>query len=545
MTLLKKWARHFTFSIRDRLIAGFVAVMILFMIMAATALLAFSSYQGDIANARQVDATAAVARDMLASLRAEALAFTDLLIRKTMTIEDTFQQVNNTLEQVQLPLLLKADLTPDELDLVYNIVEQHKDLTLLYNSAFNTIKPLDFNEAISAWTIKIAPLKDLLVVRSTRLSKLLTDRADAGAKLADADANQRKLVALFVLAGTLLLGGLVALSTIRAILNQSKQVGKALGQLQIANQSIERRQQDSKEVSRQVLDLVGVLKNTAGQQAQGSQEQVGTVVEINSSMSELSSTARNIAELAGQVRQAAETVAGESQQIELTTAQTATQSEKGRKAVGQTVAVSGEVGLLYNQLLDTMNDLNTRHNKMRRILDLLGAIASETHLLSLNAAIEAAGAGEYGERFGVVAHEVKDLAARSSQASQEVVTIVREIEDVTRQAVLSAQDGFHKAREMEEVAAQAGSVIEEMRQLSERAHEQANTISGSAQEMQELSKIIKNATEQQRSANQQVMTALSGLSVIAQQTASGSTNVSQTAVNLEMVSTRLNMTLAA
>jgi methyl-accepting chemotaxis protein len=262
-------------------------------------------------------------------------------------------------------------------------------------------------------------------------------------------------------------------------------------------------------------------------------------------MSELSSTARNIADLAGQVRQAAETVAGESQQIELTTAQTATQSEKGRKAVGQTVAVSGEVGLLYKQLLDTMNDLNTRHNKMRRILDLLGAIASETHLLSLNAAIEAAGAGEYGERFGVVAHEVKDLAARSSQASQEVVAIVREIEDVTRQAVLSAQDGFHKAREMEEVAAQAGSFIEEMRQLSERAHEQANTISGSAQEMQELSEIIKNATEQQRSANQQVMTALSGLTIIAQQSASGSTNVSQTAVNLEMVSTRLNMTLAA
>lgn len=545
MTLLKKWAKTFTFSVRDRLIAGFVAVMILFLIMASTALLAFSSYQADLATARQMDATASVARDMLASLRAEALAFTDLLVRKTMTVEDTFQQLNNTLEQVQLPLLLKADLTSDERDLMVYIVEQHKKLTQLYSEAIKTVKDFNFNDAVSAWTINIAPIKDLLVIRSTRLTNSLSDRADESARRADADANQRKLVALVVLAVTLLLGGLVAFSTIRAILNQNKQVEKALGQLQIANQSIEQRQQNSKEVSRQVLDLAGALKNTAGQQAQGSQEQVGTVVEINSSMSELSSTARNIADLAGQVRQAAETVARESQQIEFTTAQTAEQSEKGRTAVGQTVAVSGEVGRLYQQLLDTMNELNTRHNKMRRILDLLGSIASETHLLSLNAAIEAAGAGEYGERFGVVAHEVKDLAARSSQASQEVVTIVREIEEVTRQAVLSAQDGFHKTREMEEVAAQAGTVIEEMRQLSERAHEQASTISGSAQEMQELSKIIKNATEQQRSANQQVMTALSGLSVIAQQTASGSTNVSQTAVNLEMVSHRLNLTLAA
>jgi methyl-accepting chemotaxis protein len=98
---------------------------------------------------------------------------------------------------------------------------------------------------------------------------------------------------------------------------------------------------------------------------------------------------------------------------------------------------------------------------------------------------------------------------------------------------------------MEEVAVQAGSVIEEMRQLSEEAHEQAFSISDSAQKMQELSGVIKNATEQQRNANQQVLTALSGLTVIAQQTASGSTDVSRTAVNLEMVSARLTMTLAA
>lgn len=542
---VKRWNRKLTFSIRTRLIISFVTVMLLFLIMAATSLLAFSFYQTDLAAARQVDATSSVASDTLASFRAEALAFTDLLVRKTMTVEDAYQKINASLEQVQLPLLLKADLTPDEREQITYIVAQHKKLTQLYSDALKSVTGFDFNEAISAWTINIAPIKDSLVLRSTRLSNDLTHRADESANRADTDATQRKLIALVVLAGTVVLGTLVALGTIRAILNQNKQVEKALGQLQIASQSIEQRQQDSKEVSRQVQDLAGLLKNTAGQQAQGSHEQVGTVVQINSSMTELSATAQNINDLAKQVSLAAETITSESQQIEFTTAQTSSQSEKGRNAVAQTVAVSEEVGQLYNQLLETMNELNSRHNKMRRILDLLGSIASETHLLSLNAAIEAAGAGEYGERFGVVAHEVKDLAARSRQASQEVVTIVQEIEDVTRQAVLSAQDGFHKAREMEEVAAQAGSVIEEMRQISEQAHEQASTISSSAQNMQELSAVIKNATEQQRSANQQIMQALSGLTVIAQQTASGSNAVSQTAVNLEKVSARLNLTLAA
>ena len=545
MVFAKWWPKNRALSVRDKLIAGFVAVLLLFLITAGTTRLTFTSYQSDLVAARQLDATASDATDLLAALRAEALAFTDMLVRKTLTVEDTFTKINTNIEQVQIPTLLKADLTLDERDQVNYIADQHKRLTGRYTDAITTVRNYDFNDAVSAWTISIAPVKDSLVLRSTNLSNDLTARANASVNQADAEANQRKFIALAVLIGTLLLGGLVAFGTIRAILNQNREVEKALGQLQVANQSIEQRQQNSKDVSREVLNLAGVLKNTAGQQAQGSQEQAGAVVQINSSMSELSATAINIADLARQVRQAAETITGESRQIEATTARTSAQSEKGRGAVGQTVAVSSEVGQLYQQLLATMDELNTRHHKMRRILDLLGSIAAETHLLSLNAAIEAAGAGEYGERFGVVAHEVKDLASRSSQASKEVVTIVHEIEEVTGQAITSAQDGFRKAREMEEVAAQAGTVIEEMRQLSEEAHEQAFNISDSAKKMQELSGIIKNATEQQRTANQQVLNALSGLTVIAQQTASGSTNVSKTAVNLEKVSARLSVTLVS
>jgi methyl-accepting chemotaxis protein len=544
--MFAKWRpKNLTISVRDKLIIGFVVVLLLFLVTAGTTRLTFTSYQSDLVGARKLDATASDATDLLAALRAEALAFTDMLVRKTLTVEDTFTQLNTTIEQIQIPTLLKADLTSDERDQINYIADQHKKLTGRYNDAIASVKNFDFNDAVSAWTISIAPIKDSMVLRSTNLSNDLTARANASVNQADADADQRKFIALAVLVGTLLLGGLVAFGTIRAILNQNKEVEKALGQLLVANESIEQRQQSSKEVSQEVFDLAGVLKNTAGQQAQGSQEQVGAVVQINSSMSELSATAMNIADLAKQVRHAAETITGESRRIEATTARTSSQSEKGRSAVGQTVAVSSEVGQLYQQLLATMNELNSRNHKMRRILDLLGSIAAETHLLSLNAAIEAAGAGEYGERFGVVAHEVKDLAARSSQASKEVVTIVHEIEEVTGQAIASAQDGFHKAREMEEVAVQAGTVIEEMRQLSEEAHDQSCSISDSAQKMQELSGIIKNATEQQRTANQQVLTALSGLTVIAQQTASGSTDVSKTAVNLEKVSARLNVTLVS
>ena len=71
--------------------------------------------------------------------------------------------------------------------------------------------------------------------------------------------------------------------------------------------------------------------------------------------------------------------------------------------------------------ISILNEFSLKSAKMRTILDLLKSIAAETHLLSLNASIEAAGAGEQGVRFGVVAQEVKHLATRSSSASKEVV----------------------------------------------------------------------------------------------------------------------------
>src|SRR3569623_982112 len=123
-----------------------------------------------------------------------------------------------------------------------------------------------------------------------------------------------------------------------------------------------------------------------------------------------------------------------------------------------------------------MKELSSRHVKMLRILDLLNSIAAETHLLSLNAAIEAVGAGEHGERFSVVAQEVKNLANRSSAASREVLAIVQEIEQVTTEVVEVAESGYTKAQEMAQEAEQTGVVIDGMRQISEEAQQQAASI---------------------------------------------------------------------
>jgi methyl-accepting chemotaxis protein len=142
-----------------------------------------------------------------------------------------------------------------------------------------------------------------------------------------------------------------------------------------------------------------------------------------------------------------------------------------------------------------------------------------------------------------VAQEVKQLAFRSQQASQQVVSIVQEIEEVTLKSVASVETGYQKAQEMEQVAGEAGLVIEEMRQVSTQAQEQANAISRVAHEVKNLTEIIKRTTLQQHTASEQVLSAISGVSIVAKQNAEGSINLSSSVQYLEEMSSDLTVNL--
>jgi methyl-accepting chemotaxis protein len=292
--------------------------------------------------------------------------------------------------------------------------------------------------------------------------------------------------------------------------------------------------------SSQVLERAAELKVTASQQAAGSQQQASALTQVNSSVNELSSTAMNVSRLAQEVKQQAQQVAEASRLIYDTTNLAVARSEQGQQAVDHTVTVSVEASHFYENLLLQMEELQSRSSTMRRILDLISSIAGETHLLSLNAAIEAAGAGNQGERFRVVAQEVKQLAQRSNSASRDVVEMVQQIEAVIEGVVTSVETSYTKIQELTQASERAGAVIEELRQVAEQAERQAESINQVAKHSLMVGSQIEIATQQQGSASQQVLGVLSELSATAQQNAEGSGQLSATAVELEEVSRHLS-----
>jgi methyl-accepting chemotaxis protein len=293
----------------------------------------------------------------------------------------------------------------------------------------------------------------------------------------------------------------------------------------------------------QVLTLSASLKTTAHQQAEGSHSQVTVITQVNTAVNELAQTARHITLQTHHVSEAAQTVSRASQQIEETVKHSVNQSEQGTSAVSSTVEVSREVAELYQRLLETLKELANRSKQIEQITEILEEIAGDTHLLAVNATIEATGAGPYGGRFRVIADEVRNLAEQASLSSGTVGQIVRDVANAVNASIDAVQSGYQKAYNLEETVQQAGVIISQMRQIAERSQTETLAITSQARRVAQLTATIEVAVSQQQQSIEEVATAVLGLGEIADLNASGGQLVLNTANSLEGASLQLNQAL--
>ncbi|MCG6575000.1 methyl-accepting chemotaxis protein [Pseudomonas sp. AF32] len=137
-------------------------------------------------------------------------------------------------------------------------------------------------------------------------------------------------------------------------------------------------------------------------------------------------------------------------------------AQRGTTVVTQAVEVMRELARHMQTAGEGIEALNEQSLVIGTIVKTISGIAEQTNLLALNAAIEAARAGEQGRGFAVVADEVRQLASRTSQATDEIVGVVRQNQDMARNAVSLMNDGQHQAEQGLALAAEAGSVIVEI-----------------------------------------------------------------------------------
>jgi hypothetical protein len=184
-------------------------------------------------------------------------------------------------------------------------------------------------------------------------------------------------------------------------------------------------------------------------------------------------------------------------------------------------AVNGveEVQKRISGVASRADTLGTRSKEIYRVLDLITDIAQETHILSLNAAIEAAAAGEHGRRFSVVADEVRRLAQRSHESVESVRNLLDEFASSIRATVVATEEGSKEAGRVLERARAAAAAIAELRAAS------ADT--------SRVAREISLATQQQNAASDEVVLTLKEVSQVVQRMADGLKQFSHTADRLD------------
>src|SRR5476649_146737 len=250
------------------------------------------------------------------------------------------------------------------------------------------------------------------------------------------------------------------------------------------------------------------LQAAATQQASGSREQASAMNEISTTISELLATSRQIAESAQRVAQIAE------------------QTASGARAGDQTVlkaqeSVAGirrQVDLIVTHMLD----LGKKSQQIGGILEIINELAEQTNILSINATIEAAGAGEAGKRFAVVADEIRKLADRVGGSTKEIRGLIEEIRAAVNTTVMTTEGGTK--------AVDAGA-----RQFSDVAAS-FKEISGLVGTTTEAAREIELSTKQQSTAVEQINIAVSNVAQATRETEASSIQTLQTASELKNLS---------
>lgn len=320
---------------------------------------------------------------------------------------------------------------------------------------------------------------------------------------------------LFSVLNYLLTFGVVTLAitiATRFLDDSSNQARSWAQELFVSNQALLDKNRQQIELASELSVAASELSATSQQQASGATEQASAVAEVTSTIEELGYTSRQIAQSAEQVSEAASA--------------TMENLSQGQGAVDESVAAMERIKGKVQDVATRILALGERSQQIGEIIDLIDDISDETHLLSLNAAIEAAGAGEYGRRFAVVAAEVKNLANRTIAAAKDVKSVVAEIQGATSAAVMATEEGVKEVETGALLANRAGQVMDTIVMMAERT----------VQASQEISL----ATSQQQTASEQVVETMRDVAEVSRQTAAGSRQMAEAAATLTAIAERLH-----
>ena len=252
------------------------------------------------------------------------------------------------------------------------------------------------------------------------------------------------------------------------------------------------------------------------QSDRGAAESAQRLSEAATAMNEMNATVQEVAKNAGSASTAS--------------ADTKAKAEAGAQVVEKAVRSIDQVHQMSLDLKDDMAQLNEHAQDITRIMGVISDIADQTNLLALNAAIEAARAGEAGRGFAVVADEVRKLAEKTMASTQDVGNAIKAIQESTAKSMTGVDNAVERIGEATELANQSGQALQEIVTTVEATGDQVNAIATASEEQsaasEEINQSIVQVNDMSRQTAEAMAEAAKAVSDLAAQ-AQGLTNLIQ------------------
>ncbi|WP_297825795.1 methyl-accepting chemotaxis protein [uncultured Desulfovibrio sp.] len=269
--------------------------------------------------------------------------------------------------------------------------------------------------------------------------------------------------------------------------HETAKAHEAMGEAEEARQRAEHARRDG------MLAAAGELEGAVGMISSASAQLAAQIQQSDQSAAEAAQRLSEAATAMNEMNATVQEVARNASSASSASAETREKAEAGAQVVGRSLRRIESVHQVSLELKEDMSRLNEHARSIDQIMGVISDIADQTNLLALNAAIEAARAGEAGRGFAVVADEVRKLAEKTMASTHDVSNAIKAIQESTAKSTVSVDNAVAQIEEATQFANESGRALEEIVATAETTADQVNAIATASEEQSAASEEINRS----------------------------------------------------